>query len=160
MKPRVLTRDGDSLTMANEPNSAKPAIASVLRAALRWCGVAGTTWVSLQKGGVDVAEQVRRQGLAVQLLPILQRDYNHFLEEQVNKTIQLSKYIKQEDDLPDSAVDSSDPAQFTDEQLDPQTVKIKTIAEAAPFAAYKRGASDILIEPQTTDCRIRFTIDG
>ena len=107
-----------------------------------------------------MAEQVRRQGLAVQLLPILQRDYNHFLEEQVNKTIQLSKYIKQEDDLPDSAVDSSDPAQFTDEQLDPKTVKIKTIAEAAPFAAYKRGASDILIEPQTTDCRIRFTIDG
>lgn len=107
-----------------------------------------------------MAEQVRRQGLAVQLLPILQRDYNHFLEEQVNKTIQLSKYIKQEDDLPDSVVDSSDPAQFTDEQLDPQTVKIKTIAETAPFAAYKRGASDILIEPQTTDCRIRFTIDG
>ena len=39
-------------------------------------------------------------------------------------------------------------------------MKIKTIAETAPFAAYKRGASDILIEPQTTDCRIRFTIDG
>jgi len=107
-----------------------------------------------------VTEQVRRQGLAVQLLPILPRDYNHFVEEQVNKTIQLSKYIKQEDDLSESAVDSIDPAQFTDEQLDPQTVKIKTIAEAALFAAYKRGASDILIEPQTGDYRIRFTIDG
>jgi type II secretory ATPase GspE/PulE/Tfp pilus assembly ATPase PilB-like protein len=107
-----------------------------------------------------VAEQVRRQGLAVQLLPILQRDFNHFLEEQVNKTIQLSKYIKQEEDLPDNVVDSIDPAQFTDEQLDPQTVKIKTIAEAALFAAYKRGASDILIEPQASDYRIRFTIDG
>jgi type II secretory ATPase GspE/PulE/Tfp pilus assembly ATPase PilB-like protein len=107
-----------------------------------------------------VAEQVRRQGLAVQLLPILQRDFNHFLEEQVNKTIQLSKYIKQEEDLPDNVVDSIDPAQFTDEELDPQTVKIKTIAEAALFAAYKRGASDILIEPQTGDYRIRFTIDG
>jgi type II secretory ATPase GspE/PulE/Tfp pilus assembly ATPase PilB-like protein len=107
-----------------------------------------------------VAEQVRRQGLAVQLLPILQRDFNHFLEEQVNKTIQLSKYIKQEEDLPDNVVDSIDPAQFTDEQLDPQTVKIKTIAEAALFAAYKRGASDILIEPQAGDYRIRFTIDG
>jgi type II secretory ATPase GspE/PulE/Tfp pilus assembly ATPase PilB-like protein len=107
-----------------------------------------------------VAEQVRRQGLAVQLLPILQRDFNHFIEEQVNKTIQLSKYIKQEEDLPDNVVDSIDPAQFTDEQLDPQTVKIKTIAEAALFAAYKRGASDILIEPQTGDYRIRFTIDG
>ena len=57
-------------------------------------------------------------------------------------------------------MDSIDPAQFTDEQLDPQTVKIKTIAEAALFAAYKRGASDILIEPQTGDYRIRFTIDG
>jgi type II secretory ATPase GspE/PulE/Tfp pilus assembly ATPase PilB-like protein len=107
-----------------------------------------------------VAEQVRRQGLAVQLFPILQRDYNRFLEEQVNKTIQLSKYIKQEEDLPDNIVDSIDPAQFTDEALDPQTVKIKTIAEAALFAAYKRGASDILIEPQTGDYRIRFTIDG
>jgi len=107
-----------------------------------------------------VAEQVRRQGVTVQLFPILQRDYNHFLEEQVNKTIQLSKYIKHEDELPDSAVDSIDPAQFTDEDLDPQTVKIKTIAEAALFAAYKRGASDILIEPQTSEYRIRFTIDG
>ncbi|HOC54221.1 MAG TPA: GspE/PulE family protein [Verrucomicrobiota bacterium] len=107
-----------------------------------------------------VAEQVRRQGLAVQLFPILQRDFNRFLEDQVNKTIQLSKYIKREDELPDSAVDTIDPAQFTDEDLDPQTVKIKTIAEAALFAAYKRGASDILIEPQTSDYRIRFTIDG
>lgn len=107
-----------------------------------------------------VAEQVRRQGLAVQLIPILPRDYNRFLEEQVNKTIQLSKFIKQDDVIADSIADSIDPAQFTDEQLDPKNVKVKLIAEAALFAAYKRGASDILIEPQINDYRIRFTIDG
>jgi type IV pilus assembly protein PilB len=107
-----------------------------------------------------VAEQVRRQGLTVQLIPVLARDYSRFLEEQVNKTIQLSKFIKQEDIITESIADSIDPAQFTDEQLDPRNVKVKLIAEAALFAAYKRGASDILIEPQITDYRIRFTIDG
>lgn len=107
-----------------------------------------------------VAEQIRRQGLLVQLVPVLPRDYSRFLEEQVNKTIQLSKFIKQDDVIPDSLADSIDPAQFTDEQLDPKNVKVKLIAEAAIFAAYKRGASDILVEPQINDYRIRFTIDG
>lgn len=107
-----------------------------------------------------VAEQVRRQGLAVQLIPVLPRDYNHFLEEQVNKTIQLSRFIKPEDVIPEGMADSIDPAQFSDEQLDPKNVKVKLIAEAAIFAAYKRGASDILVEPQINDYRIRFTIDG
>jgi len=107
-----------------------------------------------------VAEQVRRQGLVVQLIPVLPRDYNRFLEEQVNKTIQLSKFIKKDDVIAESIADTIDPSQFTDEQLDPKNVKVKLIAEAALFAAYKRGASDILIEPQINDYRIRFTIDG
>lgn len=107
-----------------------------------------------------VAEQVRRQDLVVQLIPVLPRDYNRFLEEQVNKTIQLSKFIKKDDVIAESIADTIDPSQFTDEQLDPKNVKVKLIAEAALFAAYKRGASDILIEPQLNDYRIRFTIDG
>jgi type IV pilus assembly protein PilB len=108
-----------------------------------------------------VTEQLRRQDMQVQIIQILRSDYNRFIEDQVNKTIQIGKFIKREDTLPDNIVDEIDPTQFTDEDIIKESdAKIKTIAEAVIFAAYKRGASDILIEPQAADYRIRLTIDG
>lgn len=108
-----------------------------------------------------ICEQIRRQQAEVHIFRILQTDYNKFIEEQVNKTIQLGKYIRQEDTISENTIDEIDPTQFSDEDIIKESdTKIKTIAEAVIFAAYKRGASDILIEPQANDYRIRFTIDG
>ncbi len=108
-----------------------------------------------------VTEQLRRQDMQVQLIQILPSEYIRFIEDQVNKTIQIGKFIKKEDTLPDNIVDEIDPTQFTEEDVIKESdAKIRTIAEAVIFAAYKRGASDILIEPQAADYRIRLTIDG
>ena len=108
-----------------------------------------------------ISEQCSRQGKIVQLYTIIGQDYTKFIEEQINRQISLSTYIDKDNIIDDVLVDEIDPAQFTEEQpLDKDDSRIKRMAELIIFSAYKRGASDILIEPQANDFRIRFTIDG
>ncbi len=108
-----------------------------------------------------VVEQCGREGKTVQVMTLVAQDYAKYLEDQINRHINLSAYISKEDIADDIAVDEIDPSQFTEEQpLDKDDSRIKTMAELIIFSAYKRGASDILIEPQANDYRVRFTIDG
>jgi hypothetical protein len=101
-----------------------------------------------------VAEQVRRQGLAVQLIPVLPRDYNRFLEEQVNKTIQLSKFISRTMSFPTVSLTASTPLNS------PTSNSIRKRQGQADcrgryLRCHKRGASDILVELQINDYWIR-----
>ena len=107
-----------------------------------------------------IVEQCSRQGRVVQTVTIAAQDYTRFVEEQINRQISLNSYIKKDDIADEIMVDEIDPAQFTDELLDKDDEKIKKMSELIIFSAYKRTASDILIEPQANDYRVRFTIDG
>ena len=108
-----------------------------------------------------VVEQCGREGKIVQVMTLVAQDYAKYLEDQINRQINLSAYISKDDIADEIAVDEIDPNQFTEEQpLDKDDSRIKTMAELIIFSAYKRGASDILIEPQANDYRVRFTIDG
>jgi len=108
-----------------------------------------------------VVEQCSRQGRVVQVMTLAAQDYARFIEEQISRQINLNAYIARDEIAEEIAVDEIDPAQFTEEQpLDKDDSRIKKMAELIIFSAYKRAASDILIEPQANDFRVRFTIDG
>jgi type II secretory ATPase GspE/PulE/Tfp pilus assembly ATPase PilB-like protein len=109
-----------------------------------------------------IAEQCQRNsGRHVQKFQILISDYNKFLEDQINRQMSLGNYLKDDELDTVSFVDEIDPAQFANlETIDQDDTRIKQMAELIIFRAYKIGASDILIEPQGTDFRVRFTVDG
>lgn len=107
-----------------------------------------------------IVEQCSRQGRVVQTVTLVAQDYTRFVEEQINRQISLNAYINKDDIANEILVDEIDPTQFTDDLLDKDDEKIKKMSELIIFSAYKRAASDILIEPQANDYRVRFTIDG
>ena len=110
-----------------------------------------------------IAEQCARHGNGkiVHKFVLLATDYAKFSEDQINKQVNLGSYIRAQEIDESSLIDEIDPAQFTAETpLDQNDSKIRQMAELIIFTAYKRGASDILIEPQGNDYRVRFTIDG
>jgi general secretion pathway protein E len=127
----------------------------------RFLQIAHVLNLSLHNSLEAIIEQCSRQSRTVQRVEIMAADYTRMVEEQISRQVSLSTYIKKEDRIEDAIIDEIDPTQFAeDHPLDKDDLRIKKAAEFIIFSAHRRGASDILIEPQASDYRIRFTIDG
>ena len=108
-----------------------------------------------------VLSMLRRLNVVVQTITLTKNDYSRYQEDLLGKQANLGQFIKKDAVFEESLVDEIDPSEFSDTtELTQDDQRIRKMAELIIFNAFKRGASDILIEPQTNDYRVRFTIDG
>ncbi len=121
----------------------------------------------------DLNRILRPQGLALQRMVITTEDYQRLISQYLDEQVERQKQIDQQSkvdvkadienleylDLEEGSEDDAD-ANLDAALQDPEAAPIVALANKILAKALQEGISDIHIEPQEEDLRIRFRKDG